>query len=247
MFVFTAKITRKKLVAAVMVLGLFLCGIILLVANAASGAPQEASAPTPVTKGIRSNDDRIGFLSSHGWTAGAQASETQEVRIPETFDEVLENYNSLQVSQGFDLTRYRGKRVMRYTYEILNYPSGQDGVFADLLIYKNEIIGGDVHTNELGGFMHGFSRPEACTCPADCVSCPPDCTCTNCPGDALPNDTLSEDISEPAIDEQDVYGPDGGMPAEPSLERATELELGYISVDGGAQADEEEPEVIEPR
>ena len=69
-------------------------------------------------------------------------------------------YNDLQLAQGFDLTPYRGKAVKRYTYEVYNYPDLPTGVVANLLIYKDKVIGGDVCTRALDGFMHGFSLEE---------------------------------------------------------------------------------------
>ena len=61
--------------------------------------------------------------------------------------------------QGFDLTQYAGKRVKRYTYEIYNYPSGEAGVQANLLIHKNTVIGGEVLSPRLNGFLHGLAMP----------------------------------------------------------------------------------------
>ena len=66
----------------------------------------------------------------------------------------------LQRQQGFDLERYAGKRAKRYTYEILNYPSGETGVQANLLLYKTTVIGGEVLSPRLDGFLHGLSMPE---------------------------------------------------------------------------------------
>ena len=66
----------------------------------------------------------------------------------------------IQRQQGFDLERYAGKRAKRYTYEILNYPSGETGVQANLLLYKTTVIGGEVLSPRLDGFLHGLAMPE---------------------------------------------------------------------------------------
>ena len=79
--------------------------------------------------------------------------------IPEEFDDRYTNYLALQSEQGFDLSKYQGKRVKRYTYEITNYPSGETGVQVSLLIYRNTVIGGEVFTTSLDGFMHGLAMP----------------------------------------------------------------------------------------
>lgn len=157
MFIFTAKLNRRKLVmgaAAVLVL----CGVaVAAVAGLrASGAVVSTSASP---KGVKSNDDRVAYLESYGWTVNPEAARVEELIIPEEFDDTYTQYLALQSGQGFDLTQYSGKRVKRYTYEITNYPTGEAGVQAGLLIYKNTVIGGDVLSSQLGGFIHGLEMP----------------------------------------------------------------------------------------
>ena len=74
-------------------------------------------------------------------------------------DDSYDEYLALQSQQGFDLTQYAGKRVKRYTYEIANYPTGETGVQANLLIYKNTVIGGEVLSPQMDGFLHGLTMP----------------------------------------------------------------------------------------
>ncbi len=181
MFIFTAKLTKKKLVAAIVAAGLVLCLLIVLVAARADAPPRETVSLMPDATGIRDNDDRMAFLTSCGWEVGAQPAEYTEVVIPETFDSVLNNYNELQASQGFDLLKYKGKRVMRYTYAVENYPTGEKNVSAVIFVYKNRVIAGDVHSASLDGFMHGLLKGDK---PCDCkpgAACPPGCECTDCP------------------------------------------------------------------
>ena len=102
----------------------------------------------------------MAYLESYGWAVSAQPIAVEELIIPEAFDETYSQYLELQAGQGFDLTDYCGKRVKRYTYEITNYPTGEAGIQAGLLIYKNTVIGGDVLSPQLGGFIHGLEMPE---------------------------------------------------------------------------------------
>ena len=88
--------------------------------------------------------------------------------IPPEFDEVYEKYNAIQKEQGFDLTKYQGKRVKRWTYAIKNYPgyAADSGcIHANLLVYEGQVIGGDVCSVELNGFMHGFDYPTDTSTP----------------------------------------------------------------------------------
>ena len=49
--------------------------------------------------------------------------------------------------------------MMRYAYRIGNHPSGEQDVRANLLVYKNRLVGGDVCSLRLDGFMHGLLPP----------------------------------------------------------------------------------------
>ena len=99
-------------------------------------------------------------LETYGWQVAATPKEIEEVTIPKEFNRVYTVYNDLQLAQGFDLTPYAGKAVKRYTYEIYNYPDFPNGVVGNLLIYNNAVIGGDICTVAIDGFMHGFSLEE---------------------------------------------------------------------------------------
>ena len=70
---------------------------------------------------------------------------------------IRDRYNELQKQQGFDLSQYCGEVCESYTYMLNSYPSGETGVIAQLFIYKGRVIGGDIHSASLGGFMHGLS------------------------------------------------------------------------------------------
>ena len=90
----------------------------------------------------------------------SQPLAVEELLIPEQFDETYTEYLDLQKSQGFDLTQYCGKRAKRCTYEITNYPTGEGSVQASILIYKNQVIGGEVLSARLDGFIHGLTMPS---------------------------------------------------------------------------------------
>ena len=154
MFVLTAKLSRSKLIAA----GAILIAVVLLIVLLASadGSPA-ADAPAGGT-----NDERVAFLATYGWSVNAEPTEAQKVRIPDTADnEVFARYNDLQKSQGFDLTAYAGREVMRYVYEILNYPEATAPVYASVLVCDGVVIGGDVTNSAPDGVIHGFCMPQS--------------------------------------------------------------------------------------
>ena len=96
------------------------------------------------------------FLQSLGWEAESDPLEITDIIIPKEKNEVYESYNEIQKQQGFDLNKYKGKILKRYTYKINNYPHIPDTVRAHLIIYKNKVVGGDICGIEGEGFIHGL-------------------------------------------------------------------------------------------
>ena len=158
MVIVSAKVNKRKvllgLIAAVCVI-LLLAVLLGKAEDSAQSPPQEQS----ITLNGGTNEERLAFLESHGWQVEETPTETQEVRIPQEFNEVFSRYNELQKEQGFDLSEFAGKTAKRYVYAVTNYPDGSDGHFATILVYKNKIIGGDVTGSAQNGGIHGFAMP----------------------------------------------------------------------------------------
>ena len=146
MLIITARIPKRRLIAGT---AAALFCLMAAIAGTAMHLSGQAAAASAEVKGIRGNDKRVEYLEGLGWQVSEQPIATEELLIPETFDDSYAGY----------LTRYCGERVKRYTYEITNYPTGEAGVQAALLIYKGRIIGGQVQAAD-GNFLHGLSRPE---------------------------------------------------------------------------------------
>ena len=157
MLIVTAKVPRKRLAFGAVFAAFLCCCTIALPAIPHARETLASSAPDP--SGIRSNQDRVEYLRSYGWEIQEDPISTQELMIPDAMDESYADYLSLQAQQGFDLTKYAGKRVKRYTYEVLNHPSGESGVQANLLLHKHTVVGGEVLSPELDGFLHGLTMP----------------------------------------------------------------------------------------
>ena len=158
MLIVTAKMPKRKLTLGVAAAALLCCCAIAL--NFGHALSREASAPaSPNPKGVRSNQDRIDYLSAYGWQVSPEPVATQELLIPKEMDDSYTEYLALQTGQGFDLQKYAGKRVKRYTYEVLNYPTGEAGVQVNLLLCKNTVVGGEVLSPQLDGFLHGLAMP----------------------------------------------------------------------------------------
>lgn len=156
MMVMTAKVNKKKIALVLAGLALLIAALIMLFGGGDEAAP--TASPS-----ISTNDGRVQFLKDFGWEVAASPVESGQVKIPETADEVFSRYNTLQKSQGYDLSQYAGKTVMRYVYKIKNYPGATDPVYATLLIYKDQVIGGDITDTSAKGVIRGFKMPTAQT------------------------------------------------------------------------------------
>lgn len=149
MFIFTAKLSKFKLLAIAGAAVLVVLLVVIL-ANRSSAADITQTAAAK----LEAPESRVEYLAQLGYTVAQDPVKTQEVRIPKEFNEVYEQYNTLQKTQGFDLTKYQGKGVMQYVYQVENYPDGgEEPVYATLLLYKGKLIGGDLSRGGADGFL----------------------------------------------------------------------------------------------
>lgn len=151
MMVMTAKVNLKKVLLALAAVAALILALIALLGG---GKSSQTSAPA-----LSSNDARVKFLTDLGWEVTTSPVESSQVRIPEESSQVFTRYNNLQKSQGYDLSKFAGKKVMRYVYKVNNFPGATEPVYATLLIYKNQIIGGDVTDSAANGQIRGFKMP----------------------------------------------------------------------------------------
>ncbi len=101
----------------------------------------------------KTNADRLLFIKGLGYTVLSDEPTAKTVNIPEVFYDVYNNYNTLQQSAGYDLSLYKGCEVTIYTYSI-NPPSDYSGeCVINIIVYNDRVIGGDVSSSALGGFM----------------------------------------------------------------------------------------------
>ena len=160
MMVMTAKVDIKKVIVVLTIIAVLIIGIVALTDG--GEAPIAATSTTTITN----NDDRVKFLTELGWEVSTSPTESSQVRIPKDHSEIFDRYNALQISQGYDLSPYMGKNVMRYVYKVENYPNATEPVYATLLIYKNQIIGGDITDTAAKGMIQGLKKATATVPPA---------------------------------------------------------------------------------
>lgn len=162
MFVYTLKANTLKFFSIIGIALIALISLIVFVPRydiATTGAIQKETEHIRYDK-IKNNTDRIAFLAQFGWECSESATEEVTMTIPKEFDKIMKTYNEVQKQQGLDLEKYKGKDVIRYTYEITNYPGAEGKVIANLIICKNRVIGGDICSADVNGFIHGFAKPK---------------------------------------------------------------------------------------
>lgn len=154
MFVTTLRANTLKLIGITLLSFMAVAALVIFVPSYESAM---ASSGVRYDK-VYSNSDRVEFISKFGWTVAQTPIEEVEVSIPAEFDTVYIGYNDIQKAQGLNLAKYKGKEVVRYTYEVTNY-EGYDGtVYINLLVYRNKVVGGDVCSADASGFIHGFEK-----------------------------------------------------------------------------------------
>ncbi len=144
MFVVNFKLFNRRAVAAYVLGSVAVIGFFILLINSSNG-----SADKDI---ICSSESSVAdYIASFGYEIGE--AKIDEIIIPETFNDVYDNYNDIQKSQGFDLAMYKGEKVRRYTYRVLNYHDQDINVFAEVLIFDEKVIAADVYTTEVDGFI----------------------------------------------------------------------------------------------
>lgn len=159
MVVMTAKVDFKKIM---LIIGI--AAVVLIAAIYLLGGSKETLAPGGGK--VTNNDSRVNFLQDYGWEVISSPKESSQVLIPSEPNQVFDRYNALQKCQGYDLSKFAGKKLMRYVYEIKNYPGATEPVLATLLVYKNTVVGGDVTNTAPGGKIQGFAMPKAAPAPS---------------------------------------------------------------------------------
>ena len=153
MLIWTAHLSKKKAVCAVLILGALIAALVCLLARP---APEEQ----PAAPQLLTNEDRISYLAAYGWELQPEPVETLQFLLPDPLEEPYISYNTLQQSQGFDLKPFCGSHVTRYTYTVTNYPGRSEGVQANLYVCGGTPAAGDIICTGDNGFQTTLTFPE---------------------------------------------------------------------------------------
>lgn len=163
MFICTLKASNIKFFAAVLAAVTVLISIIVFSSDVTAQTTDAIAAANEKIsfEKVKTNEDRVNFLKQFGWDVNETPKEEVTMKVPAEFDKVMNSYNELQRGQGLDLSKYRGKEVTRYTFRVKNYPDYDGEVMANVIIYKTRVIGGDLCSSDVRGFICGFGGVKA--------------------------------------------------------------------------------------
>ena len=145
MFAVNIRVSKIKLI-------LFICAAVVMAVLiiAVYNKSQKQQAIKPV---CNNEQEIISYIASFGVTVATDSVKVDTVIVPSEFNEVYTNYNKLQIEQGFDLTKYKGKQLTRYTFSVTNYSQEGFDVFAEILLYDNKVVAADVYSTNVDGFI----------------------------------------------------------------------------------------------
>ena len=96
------------------------------------------------------------YLAARGYTADPASETVRELTLPREFDDILEDYNRLQLAAGYDLRAGAGRTCLICQYELIDYPGWDGRVIATLYLCRGRVIAGDVHTASIEGFLRAL-------------------------------------------------------------------------------------------
>jgi len=107
---------------------------------------------------LMTTEGRKMFLSELGWEIDPDSESYKSVLLPQTLEGIMEEYNRLQLEQGFDLSQHCGEECEQFCYTVTNYPNCDNTVYATLYLQNGKLIAADIHSNAIDGFMHGIFK-----------------------------------------------------------------------------------------
>lgn len=151
MVICAAKVRWRELSAAATLLAAF---VLCLWGGRSQSAAVAGLSSSPAPQ------DPAAYLASLGWeTVGDPVCD--QVQMPDTFGPAYDQFLQLQREGGFHLETCAGAVVTRYTFTLSNYPSGEAGILADVMMLEGRIVGGEIRSPALDGFMEPLTaRPE---------------------------------------------------------------------------------------
>lgn len=150
MFTKCLMLTKKRAVIIIIIAAAIMTAAVILCS--APGCSFGASELINVS----SMEGRQKYLMKLGWEIDTSSEESKTVLLPREFEGIMAEYARLQTEQGYDFASYGGLECTQYTYIVTNYFDSDSTVYATLYIKSGHVIGGDIHSAAIDGFMHAL-------------------------------------------------------------------------------------------
>lgn len=159
MFIYSVKSSTLKFFGIVGVAIITLVALVFLIPSYSEATTKDIATMNENISfsNVKNADDAINFLSQYGWSVDETPVEECEITIPKEFDKVMTTYNEIQKQQGLDLTKYQKKNAKRYTFKVTNYPDYEGTVYANVIVYRDKVIAGDICSSDSRGFIQTLS------------------------------------------------------------------------------------------
>lgn len=151
MFIYSVRASTLRFFAVII---LTIAALITIIAVGHSDAQAFSAISESVDfSGIKTNEDRLEFISRFVPEVSGEPKESVTFSVPESFDRIMLSYNEIQKSQGLDITKYKNKKVTRYTYEVDKYGENGEPIFINLIVYRGTVIACDISSQDPTGFV----------------------------------------------------------------------------------------------
>lgn len=146
MLFFNFRVPRLKAVVVLLAVAAIVTTLLVLKFEREEEPSREAAY-------INSEFSVVDYITSFGPEVDVTVCRVDEITVPTEFSEVYISYNNIQKLQGFDLEKYKGKTLTRYTYPVTNYPDTNLSVFAEVLVFEEMIVAADIYSTDSDGFI----------------------------------------------------------------------------------------------
>lgn len=106
---------------------------------------------------VRSESDLQKFAGQFDVKITDKPVKTEKVLIPLNFNDIYMNYNNIQKEIGLNLEPYKGKKCIKYTFDVQN-PKDEIPVQLNVLVYCDKVIGADLSEKSYNGFIKSLAR-----------------------------------------------------------------------------------------
>ncbi len=160
MFVLTVK-TKLRSKKRFLIFVCTLCAVLVLIAFCAVSMIVKP-ADTAICDSVgeysleANSDESIAKFASQFSLELEELYSEQQVYIPSEFNDTYTQYNNLQIRQGLDLERYKGRECTLHIYKLKDYKIDYEDTYITIIVYKGAVIGGHISTAVSNSPMYTF-------------------------------------------------------------------------------------------